>query len=60
MDKERFLYKELTHNVIGAAMEVHNILGCGFLEDVYEEAFCYELKLRRINYVRQKEIEIYY
>jgi GxxExxY protein len=38
MEKEKFLYKELTHKIIGSAMEVHNVLGCGFLEDVYEEA----------------------
>lgn len=60
MEKEKFLYKELTHKIIGSAMEVHNVLGCGFLEDVYEEAFCYELKLRNINFVRQKEIKIFY
>ena len=43
----------LTHEVIGAAIEVHRILGPGFLESVYEEAMCVELTLRDVPYVRQ-------
>lgn len=38
MDKEKFLYEELTYKIIVAVMEVHKVLGCGFLEGVYEEA----------------------
>jgi hypothetical protein len=37
---------ELTERIIGAAIEVHRILGPGLLERVYEEAFCHELTLR--------------
>jgi GxxExxY protein len=58
--EEEFLYKELTYAIIGAAMEVHKTLGCGFLEYVYEEALCYELSLRKIEFERQKEMDIYY
>ena len=57
---EKWLYKDLTRDIIGAAMEVHRELGSGFLEYVYEEALCYELKLREFYFERQKELDIYY
>ena len=57
---EKWLYKDLTHEIIGAAMEVHRELGSGFLEYVYEEALCYELNLREIYFESQKELDIYY
>ena len=58
--ESKWLYKELTEKIIGAAMEVHRVLGPGFLEYVYEEALCYELRLRSIAFERQKEMDIYY
>ena len=57
---EKWLYRDLTQNIIGAAMEVHRELGTGFFEYVYEEALCYELNLREIHLERQKELDIYY
>jgi len=57
---EKWLYKDLTQEIIGAAMEVHRELGHGFLEYVYEEALCYELNLREIYFERRKELDIYY
>jgi GxxExxY protein len=50
----------LAHEVIGAAIEVHRILGPGFLESVYEEALCAELRLRAIPFQRQVPIPIFY
>ena len=57
---EKWLHKDLTHKIIGAAMEVHRELGPGFLEYVYEESLCHELNLRGIYFERQKELDIYY
>ena len=56
----KLLYSEITGSVIGAAMEVHRILGPGFLESVYDEAFAIELDIRKIPYKRQQPIDIYY
>ena len=56
----KLLYSEITGPVIGASMEVHTILGPGFLESVYEEAFAIELDLRKIPYKRQQPIDIFY
>jgi GxxExxY protein len=51
---------EMTGKVIGAAIEVHKILGPGLLESAYEECLCHELELRGIPYERQKELPIEY
>ncbi len=46
----------LAHQVIGAAIEVHRILGPEFLESVYEEALAVEFDLRGIPYERQRPV----
>lgn len=51
---------QLAHQVIGAAIEVHRVLGPGFLESVYEKALCIELSLRGIPFVRQPKIDVKY
>jgi GxxExxY protein len=51
---------DLAHAVIGAAIEVHRHLGPGFLEAVYEEALCLELRLRAVPFERQKPIKVEY
>lgn len=50
----------LTHAVIGAAIEVHQVLGPGLLESLYERALCRELALRDIPYQRQVNIPVRY
>lgn len=51
---------DLTGKVIGAAIEVHKILGPGLLESTYEECLAYELKERNILFQRQKELPVIY
>ena len=45
--------EEAATKVIGAAIELHKILGPGYLESVYEEALAVELSLRDITFSRQ-------
>ena len=52
---------ELSYAIIGAAIEVHKELGGpGMLEDVYEEALCYELELRGLSVERQARFRVMY
>jgi len=53
-------FEEVTGQIIGAAMEVHRTLGCGFLEAVYEEALAIELQARGLPFVQQAELNISY
>ena len=46
--------------VLGAAIEVHGIVGPGSLESVYEQALCVELGLRNVHYRRQAPIKVKY
>ena len=52
--------RALTGAIIGAAMEVHNILGPGLLESTYEECLAREFELRGIHYDRQKAVPVVY
>jgi len=52
--------KELSHAIIGAAIEIHRSLGPGLLEAVYEECLARELTLRTIPFERQKPIPLVY
>jgi GxxExxY protein len=50
----------LTHRIIGAAIEVHRLLGPGLLESTYEECLCLELTLLGIPFERQVPLPIVY
>ena len=51
---------ERTYKIIGAAMEVHKDLGCGFLEAVYHEALGREFVSQAISFISQPAVEIKY
>ena len=52
--------KALTSEIISAAIEVHRALGPGFLESIYEEALCVQLKSQNIPFERQKIARLTY
>lgn len=54
------LYKERSFAIVGAAMEVHKVLGPGFLEVVYRQALIHELGLREIPVEAEKALPVYY
>lgn len=54
------LYEDYTKKIIRACMEVHNELGNGYLEEVYQEALEREFILTGIPYEREKNIRIFY
>ncbi|UCH88259.1 MAG: GxxExxY protein [Thermoplasmata archaeon] len=60
MNDEEYQSRSLTGKVIGAAIEVHKILGPGFIESVYHNALKKELTLRGILYETEKNVEIFY
>lgn len=49
-----------TYAIIGAAIEVHKQLGCGFLEPVYQEALALEFRLGNIPFRREVRLAIHY
>jgi len=54
------LFKEEVYAIVGAAMEIHRVLGCGFLEPMYQEALQIELAERDIPYISQHELPVYF
>lgn len=60
MEDNGLLFKNESFGIIGAALEVHKVLGCGFVEVVYQEALEEEFKKRNIPFEREKELIINY
>lgn len=59
-EKSDFEFDPLTHAGIGAAIEVHTVLGPGYLEALYEEALAIELENRGIAFERQYSVGVSY
>ena len=54
------LYKDLTDRILKAAYTVHNELGCGFLEKVYQEALAIQMTEMNIPFEREKYLKVFY
>lgn len=54
------VYKDEVYRIVGAAMEVHKVLGRGFLEAVYPEALEIELRLRAVPFESRKQLHLSY
>ncbi len=57
---EEYKYKDITGKIIGAAMQVHKILGNGFQEVIYQRAMEIELPYFGLHFKREFEMPIYY
>ena len=57
---EEYKYKDITHKIIGAAMQVHKVLGNGFQEVIYQRALQIELEIVGLEFRREFEMPIYY
>ncbi|MFT5858178.1 MAG: GxxExxY protein [Flavobacteriaceae bacterium] len=60
MNDNNYKHAEMTEQVIKAFYKVYNVLGYGFLEKVYENALCIELKKLGFDVEKQQPIEVYY
>jgi len=60
MDTNEYPFKEECYRIIGACMTVHNELGCGFLEPVYQEALSLEFTEQGIPFQKEKVLDVYY
>jgi len=60
MIKKEYLYSDITEKIIGSAMTVHNILGNGFQEVIYQRALAIEMTLQGLSFSRELEVPIFY
>jgi GxxExxY protein len=59
-ESNQYPLQEETDIIIGIAIEIHKLLGAGFLEIVYKDAFEYEYRKRNVLFEREKEYVIQY
>ena len=58
--QEKYKFSKLTSKIIGCAMEVHNTLGNGFQEIIYQRALAKEMVLQGLSLVREYKMPIFY
>jgi len=59
-NQKELVLKDEVYAIVGAAMEVHTVLGAGFAEAVYQEAMEIEFRQRRIPFERQVDVLVWY
>lgn len=61
MDKnKKYDINELTHKIIGCAMQVHRVLGNGFQEVIYQRSLAIEMRYAGLDFEREREMQIFY
>ena len=59
-DNHKVFFPQESYLIIGAAMKVHNALGCGFSEKVYPDALAVEFAKQNIPFKREVELHVIY
>lgn len=60
INKMEININNITHKIIGCAMQVHNTLGSGFQEVIYQRALAIEMRLDSLSFEREMEMPIFY
>lgn len=60
MDRMEPIINNITHKIIGCAMQVHSTLGNGFQEVIYQRALAIEMTLAGLSFQREMEMPIFY
>jgi len=58
--EDKYPYSDITEKIIKCAIEVHKILGPGFIESIYENALVYEMRQERLKVEEQKLVPVLY
>ena len=53
-------YEELTGTIIGCAMKVHSVMGCGFQEVIYQRCMAIEMRNNNLQFNREYELPVFY
>ncbi|MCX6640188.1 MAG: GxxExxY protein [bacterium] len=56
----KYKYSDITGKIIGCAIKVHNELGCGFQEVIYQRCLAIEMEATGLHFRREAEIPIHY